>query len=115
VVHATNAGRRPLSVDVIGLSGPRWRPRGNLVAIPAPAGTPPISTLEPGASAERTIARSMLWQQALEGRRWVYAGTALGTGRYRRIPAAVIRHVAHGPPVRGGLRGRGARGGAPGA
>jgi hypothetical protein len=98
VVQVTNTGRRPVSVDFVGLSGAPWRPGRRIVGLPPRPGEPEVAALEPGRSTVRTIAKEALRQHVSGGRRWVYAGTALGTGRHRRIPGGVIGHIIEGPP-----------------
>lgn len=94
VVHATNTGRRPVAIDVVGLRGPPWRRSDRVVALPTTTAQPaPRSTVDPGASTSRTLAKEVLEWHVNDGREWVYAGSACGAGRSRRIPAALTRHV----------------------
>jgi RsiW-degrading membrane proteinase PrsW (M82 family) len=90
VVHATNIGRRPLPTRVVELRGPPWRRRGDAVALRETA------LLQPGETVRRTIPPAELARQERAGRLWLHAGGR----RWRRIPAALVRHVTLGPPMR---------------
>ena len=97
VVNATNTGRHPVTVDLVGLGRAPWRRDDGIIALPSAAEAEPNLRIEPGASTQRTIANSALREHTANGRRWIHAGSARGAGRSRRIPAGLLRHLLRGP------------------
>jgi hypothetical protein len=100
VVHATNTGRRPVSVDLVAAGGPPWRFRRAISELPPAAPGSPIAALLPGEDTQRILTRTDLAGHAAARRHWISVATAVGTARHRRIPRALTRHVLHGPPRR---------------
>jgi len=100
VVHATNTGRRPISVDHMGIGGAPWRPRRFIVELAPDAPGPRVANLLPGQDISRVLQPAGLAGHLAARRRWIWVATAVGTARHRRVPSALARHVVRGPPSR---------------
>jgi hypothetical protein len=99
IVHATNTGRRPATVEVIALRGPLWKPGRCLKALAVRGAPAQRSTLAPGASATRTIAPNTLEDHFRHGRNRVTVRATGSATRSRRIPAGLVHYIRNATPT----------------